>query len=150
MGATTWFTAAMAVGGSLAGNCGLFFAARHGFRRFVKPPAPGRPQRFRGWFHRYGLVTVFIPALLPIPLPLKIFVISAGILHTPASHFVGVILLARAVLKEFIGLRVLAAALLIFAAGAVLVGGSLRGSGAVSGTLLVAAAALAWAVDNLL
>jgi membrane protein YqaA with SNARE-associated domain len=85
----------MAVAGSLAGNCALFFAARHGFRRLIKPPAPGKPQKFRTWFHRYGLVTVFIPAFLPIPLPLKVFVVSAGILHTPATHFVGVILLAR-------------------------------------------------------
>jgi membrane protein YqaA with SNARE-associated domain len=91
-----WPTAAVAVAGSLAGNCALFFGARHGFRRFVKPPAPGRPAKFREWFRRYGLVTVFIPAFLPIPLPLKVFVISAGLLHTPPSHFIGVILLARA------------------------------------------------------
>jgi membrane protein YqaA with SNARE-associated domain len=87
----------MAVAGSLVGNLGLFFGARHGFRRFIKPPEPGQPQKFREWFHRYGLVTVFIPAFLPIPLPLKVFVISAGMLHTPAWHFLVVILLARAV-----------------------------------------------------
>jgi membrane protein YqaA with SNARE-associated domain len=103
-----WFTAAMAVAGSLAGNCGLFFAARHGFRRLIKPPEPGSPQKFRNWFRRYGLVTVFIPALLPIPLPLKMFVISAGVLHTPASHFIGVILLARLVRffgEAYLGMR---------------------------------------------
>jgi len=91
-----WFTAGMAVLGSLAGNCALYWGARHGLRRLVKPPTPGRPQKFRQWFHRYGLVTVFIPALLPFPpMPLKIFVLSAGILHTPSSHFLAVILLAR-------------------------------------------------------
>lgn len=92
-----WLTAAMAVGGSLAGNCGLFFGARHGFRRFLKPPEPGRPAKFRDWFRRYGLVTVFIPAFLPIPLPLKVFVVSAGILHTPPSHFIAVIVVARCI-----------------------------------------------------
>jgi membrane protein DedA with SNARE-associated domain len=92
-----WFTAAMAVAGSLAGNLGLFLAARHGIRRFIQIPDKGHALTFRNWFRRYGLVTVFIPALLPIPLPLKVFVISAGMLHTPPSHFLAVIFLARCV-----------------------------------------------------
>jgi membrane protein YqaA with SNARE-associated domain len=92
-----WFTATMAVLGSLAGNLGLFMAARHGFSRLIKPPEPGRPQKFRQWFLRYGLVTVFVPALLPIPLPLKVFVISAGMFHTRLTHFLSVILLARVI-----------------------------------------------------
>ena len=92
-----WFTAAMAVLGSVAGSCALFWAARRGFRRFIKAPAPGQPQRFCHWFHRYGLATVLIPALVPIPLPLKVFVISAGLLHTPPGQFLGVILATRAI-----------------------------------------------------
>ncbi len=43
------------------------------------------------------LATVFIPALLPIPLPLKIFVITAGVLRTPVRSFVAVIVAARAI-----------------------------------------------------
>ena len=57
---------------------------------------PGKPRRFREWFQRYGLVTVFIPAAVPLlPLPLKVFVISAGVLHTPLGKFLAVILVAR-------------------------------------------------------
>lgn len=103
-----WFTAGMATLGSLAGNGGLFLAARHGFRRFVKAPAPGRPQRFRDWFGRYGLVTVFIPTLLPIPLPLKVFVISAGMLQTSPAQFLAVVLLARFIRffgEAYLGMR---------------------------------------------
>ena len=96
-----WFTAGTAVAGSIVGNCGLFWAARHGLRRLIKVPEPGQPQKFRDWFQRYGLVTVFIPALLPIPLPLKVFVISAGALHTPAGQFIAVITLAR--VARFLG-----------------------------------------------
>jgi drug/metabolite transporter (DMT)-like permease len=59
------------------------------------------------------------------------------------------LLLARLVLGEFLGRRVLLAAALIFAGGATLVG-SIRVTSAVSGGLLVAAAALGWAFDNLL
>ena len=59
------------------------------------------------------------------------------------------LLLARLVLGEFIGRRVMLAAALIFAGGATLVG-SIRVPAAISGALLVAAAALGWAFDNLL
>ncbi len=91
-----YLTAALAVAGSLIGNIALFTAARGGGRRWVKAIAePGQPQRFRAWFRRYGLITVFIPAMFPIPLPLKVFVISAGVLHTRFSSFLAVILLAR-------------------------------------------------------
>ncbi len=94
-----YLTAALATFGSLIGNIALFMAARGGGRRLIKSiPEPGKPHRFREWFHRYGLVTVFIPAMFPIiPLPLKVFVISAGVLHTRFSRFLGVILLARVI-----------------------------------------------------
>jgi membrane protein YqaA with SNARE-associated domain len=104
-----YLTAAMAVAGSLVGNVTLFLLSRHGVRRFFKPPMPGKPGRFREWFDRYGLVTVFIPALLPIPpLPLKAFVVSAGVLRTPLSQFVAVILVARVVRyfgEAYLGIR---------------------------------------------
>jgi len=93
-----YFTALMAVLGSVGGNVALFLMARHGVRRFVKSPQPDKPQKFREWFRRYGLVTVFIPALVPfVPLPLKVFVVSAGVLHTPLADFLGVVVVARVV-----------------------------------------------------
>jgi membrane protein YqaA with SNARE-associated domain len=104
-----YFTAAMAVLGSLGGNLMLFLLSRHGVRRFFKPPMPGKPGRFREWFDRYGLVTVFIPALLPVPpLPLKAFVISAGVLRTPLAQFAAVILVARVIRyfgEAYLGIR---------------------------------------------
>lgn len=89
-----WY-AAIAVAGSTIGNGALFLAARHGGRRFLHRAESGRGQRFRRWFERFGLVTIFVPALMPIPMPLKIFVISAGALHTRFLPFLAVILLAR-------------------------------------------------------
>lgn len=91
------FAAAMAVIGSLAGNLALFLGIQHGSRLLIKTvPEPGKPQRFRDWFRRYGLVTVFIPAAIPVlPLPLKVFVVSAAYLRTPLRRFVLVIFLAR-------------------------------------------------------
>ena len=57
--------------------------------------------------------------------------------------------LAWIFLREFIGGRVLAAALLILGGGAALVAASFGSTLAISGAALVAAAALAWAFDNL-
>ena len=93
---TAVLAATMAVLGSLGGNALLYLAARKGGRRFLaQSQEPGRAHRFRLWFERYGLITIFIPALLPIPMPLKLFVASAGALCTRMRTFLGVIALAR-------------------------------------------------------
>jgi membrane protein YqaA with SNARE-associated domain len=91
-----WWCAVCAVIGSTAGNYALFQTARKGGRRFLEKSAgSARGQKFRAWFERYGLITVFIPALLPIPMPLKLFVISAGALGTGTRAFLVVVILAR-------------------------------------------------------
>jgi membrane protein YqaA with SNARE-associated domain len=96
-----WLCAGLAVVGSTAGNVILYLTARKGGQRFLRESAPeGRSAKFREWFRRYGLVTVFVPALVPIPMPLKLFVISAGALGTPLGTFVSVVLAAR-VLRYF-------------------------------------------------
>jgi membrane protein YqaA with SNARE-associated domain len=89
-----WY-AAIAVAGSVMGNVALFLIARRGGRRFMERTEPGRGERFRRWFQRFGLATVFVPALMPVPMPLKFFVICAGALRTRFVTFLIVILLAR-------------------------------------------------------
>jgi membrane protein YqaA with SNARE-associated domain len=91
-----WLCAAVAVVGSTLGNTMLFWMSRKGGSRFMAKAAPaGRAAKFRAWFLRYGIITVFIPALIPIPLPMKLFVISAGITGTALAEFVTVVLVAR-------------------------------------------------------
>lgn len=91
-----WWCAALAVIGSTVGNAILFQLARRGGRQFLAKSAPeGRAMRFRAWFQRYGLLTVFIPALIPIPMPMKLFVVTAGVFGTPLGEFLGVVVLAR-------------------------------------------------------
>lgn len=91
-----WWCAGLAVLGSTIGNTILYWMAHKGGRRFMDRAAPeGRAAKFRIWFIRYGMVTVFVPALVPIPMPLKLFVISAGVLGTSRTEFIGVVLLAR-------------------------------------------------------
>jgi membrane protein YqaA with SNARE-associated domain len=105
-----YLAAALAVLGSLAGNLFLFRAAWYGSKRFVGETVPGgRREKFRLWFYRYGLLTVFIPCVTPfVPLPLKVFVISAGAIHTPLRRFLGVVFLARLVRyfgEAYLGIR---------------------------------------------
>ena len=91
-----WWCAACAVIGSTIGNYAWFYIARRGGHRYLeKSTSTPRGQKFRAWFERYGLITVFIPALLPIPMPLKLFVISAGALGTGTRAFLLVVVLAR-------------------------------------------------------
>jgi len=94
-----YLMALMAVIGSLTGNIALFQAARRGRRLFGKSePSPGERRRFQEWFQRYGLLTVFVPAVVPfVPLPLKVFVISAGALHISFRRFLAVITAARVI-----------------------------------------------------
>lgn len=91
-----WLCAGLAVAGSTVGNTILFLAANRGGRLFMERAAPGgRADRFREWFRRYGMATIVVPALVPIPMPLKLFVISAGVMGTAFGEFIGVILAAR-------------------------------------------------------
>ena len=65
------------------------------------------PGKFQAWFRRYGLLTVFVPAVVPIvPLPLKVFVISAGALPHAFRPFLAVIFAARVI--RYFGLAYLA------------------------------------------
>lgn len=96
--------AMLAIAGSLGGNIALYQAARHGRRLFGRrAAAPERSTRFEDWFYRYGLLTVFVPAVTPVaPLPLKAFVISAGALRTSFGKFLRTILVARTI--RYLGL----------------------------------------------
>jgi membrane protein YqaA with SNARE-associated domain len=92
-----YVAAASAVLGSLLGSLILFLIARKGGEEYHRHhTSTARGSRFRAWFHEYGLLTVFVPAFVPIiPLPTKIFIISAGALEESAVTFSIVFLAAR-------------------------------------------------------
>jgi membrane protein YqaA with SNARE-associated domain len=84
-----WLAALCAVIGSLVGSLVLFELARRGGKMYLEEKLhTGRGKKFRDWFRHYGLVTVFIPALVPIPMPLKAFEICAGALGVSRTAFV--------------------------------------------------------------
>ncbi len=91
-----WAAASMATLGSIVGSLALFLIARKGGEAYLsRYTATGRGARLRSWFRHYGLLTVFVPALMPIPLPMKIAVLSAGALDVNPLWFTAVLIAAR-------------------------------------------------------
>lgn len=88
--------AILALAGSVAGSLGLFWLARRGGEAYLaRHSVSARAVKLRIWFQHYGLLTVFISAISPIPLPMKLFVISAGALGVRAVPFLLTVFSAR-------------------------------------------------------
>ena len=75
---------------------------------------PEHIQRVERAYARFGILALAVPALLPPPMPFKIFVATAGALQFPRRRFLVTILLARSLryyaegtLAVFYGERVL-------------------------------------------
>ena len=94
---SAWMFAAIAVLGSVIGNLLLFSLARRGGEIYLhRRSSHPRSHRFRRWFDKYGLLTVFTSALVPLPImPMKIFVLCAGALGSPTLKFIGIFVAGR-------------------------------------------------------
>jgi membrane protein DedA with SNARE-associated domain len=94
-----WFVyGAIAVTGSMIGCMILFYLARLGGEKFLdRRTENGRGAKFKEWYLRYGLITVFIPAISVIPITLKVPAFCAGALGVPVWNYAAVILLARCI-----------------------------------------------------
>lgn len=96
--AKAYIAAFVAILGSLAGSLILFAIARKGGEVLLMKHISSRTgARLHLWFQRYGLVTVFVPALSPLPMPMKIPVFCAGALQVRPVYFIAVVLLARTI-----------------------------------------------------
>ena len=84
-----YWAAAAAIAGSVIGSLFLFFIARKGGEAYLHHHTlSSRGQHLRAWFLEYGLLTVFVPAFVPvIPMPVKIFILSAGALGVSPVTF---------------------------------------------------------------
>jgi len=101
---TAWVPITMATLGSLAGCSLLWEIGRRGGeplleRRFGK----AQVARTRAAFERWDLLALVIPALLPPPMPFKIFVLSAGVFGVPWRRFAGTLIVARGIRYVFWG-----------------------------------------------
>lgn len=106
-----YLTAALSVVGSAIGTMILFMIARKGGEVYLERHASSlRALRFRAWLADYGLITVLIPTLVPIPgLPMKVFVLSAGALGVSPGRFLLTVLAGR--IPRYFGLAALGRAL---------------------------------------
>ena len=104
--ADAYFAAALASAGSVIGSMILFFIARKGGKAYLdRHTLDGRGAIFREWFLHYGLLTVFVPALSPVPIPMKLFVICAGAMGMSPVGFFFTVLAAR--IPRYFGLAYL-------------------------------------------
>lgn len=106
-----YFAALLAVGGSAIGNLFLFSLARRGGEAYLKRHTVSqRGRKLRAWFQHYGLIAIFIPTFVPVvPLPLKVFVLSAGALGVKTRAFLLAILAGR--IPRFLAMAYLGAQL---------------------------------------
>ena len=78
--------------GSVAGSLVLYAVARKGGEAFLRRQFTAEQiERGFGVFRRYGLLAVIVPAFLPPPTPLKLFVLLAGFAGVrPAAFTLGI------------------------------------------------------------
>jgi len=104
-----------AAAGSVLGCWLLYSIMRRGgqalLRKRFKPESIQRVERA---YARFGILAIAIPAILPPPLPFKIFIATAGTLEYPRWKFLVTVMIARSVryyvegvLAVFYGQRVL-------------------------------------------
>ena len=73
------YYAAMTTAGSLVGCFMLFAVARRGGEVFLRKRVRGaHVDRALRLYQRFGLLAIVVPALLPPPVPFKVFVLLAG------------------------------------------------------------------------
>jgi membrane protein YqaA with SNARE-associated domain len=81
--------------GSVLGCLILYRIARQGRNFITKRFQPKHLEQVERLYRRWGLLALAVPAVLPPPLPFKIFVATAGALGYPLKRFVLTILIAR-------------------------------------------------------
>jgi len=88
--------AASATLGSLAGCLILYYLGRKGGAALVRKRfTPARVDRAMAAMKRHGVMAVLIPAILPPPMPFKIFVLLAGVAGISAAKFTLAVVIGR-------------------------------------------------------
>src|SRR5256885_1095874 len=94
--AAVFYFPLFAAAGSVIGCLLLYSIMRRGgqalLRRRFKPEHILRAERA---YARFGILALAVPAVLPPPLPFKIFVATAGTLEYPRWRFLATVMIAR-------------------------------------------------------
>jgi membrane protein YqaA with SNARE-associated domain len=92
------YYAAMATAGSIGGSLVVFYLGRKGGEALLRKQfSREQIDRMQARFTRYGMAAVVVPAMLPPPVPLKLFVLGAGVAGMPASTFAWAVGIGRGV-----------------------------------------------------
>ena len=95
---SAYFAAALAVLGSLLGSLILYGLARRGGQVMLEKKASKRGvENMRRQVEEYGALVLFLPTAIPLPLPMKLFVLAAGVFQMPLLSFGGVLVVARSI-----------------------------------------------------
>lgn len=95
---TAYLAAGLAVVGSIIGSLILYSIARRGGRMLLeKKASSGGIARMQRLIEKYDALVLLLPAMIPLPLPMKLFVIAAGVFQMKIARFVAVIAFARVV-----------------------------------------------------
>ncbi|MEZ5293626.1 MAG: hypothetical protein R2745_21260 [Vicinamibacterales bacterium] len=91
-----WYYAAMGIAGVVAGSWPLYLLARRGGQAFMERRLARSPtSRLMDWYARSAFVGLAVPAFLPPPFPLKVFVLAAGAAGYPWWRVAAALTLGR-------------------------------------------------------
>ena len=92
-----WYYGALVTAGSVAGCFVLYELARRGGEAVLKKGFSQKTidKSFR-WFQRFGILAIVLPSIMPPPVPLKIFLLLAGMSGMSRLTFLAAITSARA------------------------------------------------------
>ncbi|MGB7265395.1 MAG: VTT domain-containing protein [Terracidiphilus sp.] len=95
-GGNPWLLAAFAIAGSLLGGYATWDLGRRGGEEALRRYVPARLLgRVTGWVEHHRVLAVFLPAVLPPPIPLLPFALAAGALGVSRLRFLAVYGAAR-------------------------------------------------------
>lgn len=90
--------------GSVLGCLLLYRIVRGGEQLLERRFKSEHLDRIKDLYRKWGLIAIVVPALLPPPMPFKIFVVAAGALGYPTGKFALVVFIARSIRYYFWGL----------------------------------------------
>jgi membrane protein DedA with SNARE-associated domain len=93
-----WYYAVMAIIGSLLGGYMAYALGKKSGKEALEKKIPKqKAERIYDKFEKHGFWSLFVPALLPPPVPYSPFLIAAGALHYPRPKFFVAVGAARTV-----------------------------------------------------
>jgi membrane protein YqaA with SNARE-associated domain len=95
-GGNPWLLTTCAVAGSILGGYSTWLVGRRGGEAALRHYVPKRiHKRVTGWVEHHSILAIFVPAMLPPPIPLSPFVLASGALGVSRGRFMAVFGAAR-------------------------------------------------------